>query len=97
VLACLPDHPAKLIHELLPLNLAARAPPLKLRESNMREPTARALHEELSSDYNDMIYAATREEVGARRKTFIRKWRLKHRAAPSPEAYLTKDKQEAAS
>jgi putative transposase len=38
------------------------------------------LHEEISADYNDMIYAATREEVQARRKAFIRKWRLKHRA-----------------
>jgi transposase-like protein len=38
------------------------------------------LHEELSADYNDMIYASTREEVEKRRKTFIRKWRLKHRA-----------------
>jgi transposase-like protein len=38
------------------------------------------LHEEVAADYNDMIYAATREEVEARRKAFIRKWRLKHRA-----------------
>src|SRR6266480_1175360 len=38
------------------------------------------LHEEISADYNDMIYAATRQEVEARRKAFIRKWRLKHRA-----------------
>jgi transposase-like protein len=38
------------------------------------------LHEEITADYNDMIYAATREEVTARRKAFIRKWRLKHRA-----------------
>jgi putative transposase len=37
------------------------------------------LHEEISADYNDMIYAATREEVELRRKAFIRKWRLKHR------------------
>jgi putative transposase len=37
------------------------------------------LHEEISADYNDMIYAATPEEVEARRKAFIRKWRLKHR------------------
>jgi transposase-like protein len=37
------------------------------------------LHEEISTDYNDMIYAATREEVERQRKTFIRKWRLKHR------------------
>ena len=27
-----------------------------------------------------MIYAATREEIVARRRAFIRKWRLKHRA-----------------
>jgi putative transposase len=38
------------------------------------------LHEEVTSDYNDMIYAATPEEIAARRKVFIRKWRLKHRA-----------------
>ena len=38
------------------------------------------LHEEIGADYTDMIYAATREEIEARRKTFIRKWRLKHRA-----------------
>jgi putative transposase len=37
------------------------------------------LHEEISADYNDMIYATTREEVERRRKAFIRKWRLKHR------------------
>jgi transposase-like protein len=37
------------------------------------------LHEEISADYSDMIYAATPEEVEARRKAFIRKWRLKHR------------------
>ena len=38
------------------------------------------LHEEISADYNDMIYAAKPEEIEARRKAFIRKWRLKHRA-----------------
>ena len=38
------------------------------------------LHEEISADYTDMIYAATREEIEARGKAFIRKWRLKHRA-----------------
>src|SRR5262249_11778010 len=37
------------------------------------------LHEEVSADYTDMIYAATSEEIEARRKAFIRKWRLKHR------------------
>ena len=38
------------------------------------------LHEEITADYNDMIYAATCEEIAARRKAFICKWRLKHRA-----------------
>jgi putative transposase len=38
------------------------------------------LHEEITADYSDMIYAATREEIEARRTAFIRKWRLKHRA-----------------
>jgi transposase-like protein len=38
------------------------------------------LHEEITADYNDMIYADTPEEIAIRRKAFIRKWRLKHRA-----------------
>jgi transposase-like protein len=36
------------------------------------------LHDEITADYNALIYAATREEVAERRKAFIRKWRLKH-------------------
>jgi len=35
---------------------------------------------EITADYAGMIYAATPEEIEARRKTFIRKRRLKHRA-----------------
>jgi putative transposase len=38
------------------------------------------LHELVSADYNDMIYAKTKQEIEARRKAFIRKWRLKCRA-----------------
>ena len=38
------------------------------------------LHEEISADYNDMIYADTKQEIEARRKAFIGKWRLKCRA-----------------
>ena len=38
------------------------------------------LQEEITADYNDMIYATTSEEIQVRRKAFIRKWRLKHRA-----------------
>lgn len=33
------------------------------------------LHEEMSADYKDMIYADTKQEVEAKRKAFIRKWR----------------------
>lgn len=38
------------------------------------------LHEELSADYKDMIYADTPREIETRRKAFIRKWRLKCRS-----------------
>ena len=38
------------------------------------------LHEEVSADYNDMIYAVTPKEIEAKRKAFLRKWRLKRRA-----------------
>ena len=38
------------------------------------------LHEEISADYNNMIYACTPKEIETRRKWFIRKWRLKCRA-----------------
>jgi putative transposase len=38
------------------------------------------LHEELSADYTDLIYAETAKEIEARRKAFLRKWRLKCRA-----------------
>ena len=38
------------------------------------------LHEEISNDYKDMIYAKTKSEIETKRKAFIHKWRLKHRA-----------------
>jgi putative transposase len=38
------------------------------------------LHEEVSADYGDMVYAATPQEIEARRRAFLRKWRLKCRA-----------------
>ena len=38
------------------------------------------LHEEITADYTDMIYAATPKEIESRRKAFLRKWRLKCRA-----------------
>jgi putative transposase len=36
-----------------------------------------ALHDEVTADYTDMIYADTAEEVQTRRRTFLRKWRLR--------------------
>src|SRR5262249_58452461 len=38
------------------------------------------LHEEVSADYTDMIYATNAREIIERRKAFLRKWRLKCRA-----------------
>ncbi len=38
------------------------------------------LHAEISADYTDMIYAETAKEIEARRKAFLRKWRLKCQA-----------------
>jgi Transposase, Mutator family len=43
------------------------------------------LHDEITADYTDMIYAATPEEIASRRNAFIRKWRPRHRAADSLE------------
>jgi transposase-like protein len=43
------------------------------------------LHEEQTADYKDMIYAGTKQEADAKRKAFIRKWRLKCPAAASLE------------
>jgi putative transposase len=37
------------------------------------------LHEEISNDYRDMIYADSKQEIEAKRKAFLRKWRLKCR------------------
>ena len=49
------------------------------RQRNLLAHAPERLHEEISNDYRDMIYAATRGEVETRRKAFIRKWRLKSR------------------
>ena len=38
------------------------------------------MHDELTEDYRDMVYAGSAAEVERRRKAFLRKWRLKCRA-----------------
>ena len=39
-----------------------------------------ALHDEITADYTDMIYAPTAQEVAVKRGAFLRKWRLRCRA-----------------
>src|SRR3712207_923953 len=50
------------------------------KHRNLLAHAPEALHEEVSADYTDMIYAATPKEIEARRRAFLRKWRLKCRA-----------------
>jgi putative transposase len=50
------------------------------KHRNLLAHAPEALHEELSADYTDMIYAATAKEIEQRRRAFLRKWRLKCRA-----------------
>lgn len=38
------------------------------------------MHDELTEDYRDMIYAGTAAEIETKRKAFLRKWRLKCQA-----------------
>jgi transposase-like protein len=47
------------------------------KHRNLLAHAPKRLHEELSADYTDMIYATTVNEVVARHKAFVRKWRLK--------------------
>ncbi len=50
------------------------------KHRNLLAHAPRRLHDELTEDYRDMIYADTTAEVEERRKAFVRKWRLKCRA-----------------
>ena len=50
------------------------------KHRNLLAHAPQRLHEEVSADYNDMIYAASAAEIAARRRAFIRKWRLKCKA-----------------
>jgi putative transposase len=47
------------------------------KHRNLLAHAPEAMHDELSSDYNDMIYGASAKEIEARRRAFLRKWRLK--------------------
>lgn len=49
------------------------------KHRNLLAHAPKRLHEELSADYTDMIYADTAAEIAKRRKAFLAKWRLKCR------------------
>jgi len=49
------------------------------KRRNLLAHAPKRLHEEVSADYTDMIYADTAAEVARRRKAFLAKWRLKCR------------------
>ncbi len=50
------------------------------KHRNLLAHAPKRLHDELTEDYRDMIYADTAAGVELRRKMFLRKWRLKCRA-----------------
>ncbi|MFO1144379.1 MAG: IS256 family transposase [Amaricoccus sp.] len=47
------------------------------KHRNLLAHAPKHLHDELTEDYRDMIYAETKAEIETRRKAFLRKWRLK--------------------
>lgn len=50
------------------------------KHRNLLGHAPRHMHDELTEDYRDMIYADTAAEIETRRKAFVRKWRLKCKA-----------------
>src|ERR1700693_907321 len=50
------------------------------KHRNLLAHAPQRLHDEVSADYNDMIYATSPAEIEQRRRAFLRKWRLKCKA-----------------
>lgn len=50
------------------------------KHRNLLGHAPKTMHDELTEDYRDMIYAGTAAEIEVRRTAFLRKWRLKCRA-----------------
>ena len=50
------------------------------KHRNLLAHAPQRLHDEVSADYNDMIYATSPAEIEERRRAFLRKWRLKCKA-----------------
>lgn len=49
------------------------------KHRNLLAHAPKHMHDELTEDYRDMVYADSAAEVESRRKAFVRKWRLKCR------------------
>src|SRR3954453_8136116 len=47
------------------------------KHRNLLAHAPKKLHDEVTADYTDMIYAGTAKDVMARHKAFLRKWQLK--------------------
>jgi putative transposase len=47
------------------------------KHCNLLAHAPKTLHDEISADYTDMIYAQTVKQVEAKHKAFVRTWRLK--------------------
>ena len=50
------------------------------KHRNLLAHAPKSLHDELTEDYRDMVYAETKAEIEQRRRAFLRKWRLKCKA-----------------
>ena len=50
------------------------------KHRNLLAHAPKQMHDELTEDYRDMIYAGTAGEIETKRKAFLRKWRLKCQA-----------------
>ena len=50
------------------------------KHRNLLAHAPKRMHDELTEDYRDMIYAGTAGEIETKRKAFLRKWRLKCQA-----------------
>jgi transposase-like protein len=48
------------------------------KHRNLLVHAPKRLHDEITSDYNAMIYANTPEEIEKQRRAFLRKWRVRH-------------------
>jgi putative transposase len=48
------------------------------KHRNLLVHAPKRLHDEITSDYNAMIYANTPDEIEKQRRAFLRKWRVRH-------------------